>query len=327
MRGLVIGGGGYIGSHMVLQLLDNKWEVSVFDNFSRGFRDAVPADLKRCFQEGPFDVVFHFAALAYVDESVTCPALYYQNNVIGSINLVDAMLAQNSRNIVFSSSCATYGGPDKIPISEEQQQSPINPYGQTKLMVEKILADYSRAHQLNSVSLRYFNAAGADPLGRAGERHNPETHIIPLILREAMRLRNGGDPADTPLKVFGSDFDTADGTCVRDFIHVTDLCGAHLLAADLLRRESSGARCYNLANGHGFSVLDAINICRKVTGMPIEYTLCARRAGDPAALVGDSSLANKELGWQPQITSLEKIIESAWNWMLGDRSVKSPVAR
>lgn len=325
---LVVGGAGYIGSHMVLALRDAGHEVVVFDNLSRGFAAAVGAiplvvgdlrsvsDLEVCFAANRIDLVMHFAALAYVGESVNEPELYYQNNVVGTLNLLSAMRRYGVRRFVFSSTCATYGEPEEVPIRESHPQRPINPYGRTKLMIERALTDYAKAYSLQSISLRYFNAAGCDPQGRAGERHDPETHLMPLVLAEALRVQRGGDPSATTLRVFGNDFPTPDGSCVRDYIHVSDLCHAHLLAAiRLLRDETQGAEVFNLANGVGFSVLEIIQTCRDVTGQPIQYRLEARRAGDPAALVGDASLAGVVMGWRPEVTNLREIIGTAWEWM------------
>jgi UDP-glucose-4-epimerase GalE len=324
---LVVGGAGYIGSHMVLALQDAGHSVVVFDNLSRGFRDAVGSaefflgdlrsseDLDRCLSSRKPDVVMQFAALAYVGESVTDPEIYYDNNVAGSFNLLKAMRRHSVDKLVFSSTCATYGEPTEIPITESHAQNPINPYGRTKLMVEHLLSDYARAYGLRSISLRYFNAAGCDPEGRAGERHDPEPHLIPLVLAEAMRIKRGGNPADTKLQVFGTDFPTHDGSCVRDYIHVTDLCQAHLLSAQrLLAADARGTEAYNLGNGVGFSVLDVIKACRDITEQPISYRSMPRRAGDPATLVGDSSHAINLLGWKPQLTELHQIIHTAWAW-------------
>ena len=243
---LVVGGAGYIGSHMVLALGDAGYSPLVFDNLSRGFADAVgaaplvmadlasPQDLQACFNSYDIALVMHFSALAYVGESMQTPLDYYHNNVGGTVNLLAAMRAAGVDKFVFSSTCATYGVPEVVPITESAPQRPINPYGRSKLMVEQMLGDCARAYGLESISLRYFNAAGADPGLRAGERHNPETHLIPLVLEEALRLSNGGDPAHTRLQVFGTDFDTRDGTCIRDYIHVADLCRAHVLATERL---------------------------------------------------------------------------------------------
>jgi UDP-glucose 4-epimerase len=291
---LVVGGAGYIGSHMCLMLRDAGWQVSVFDNLSRGWRDAVgdatlhegdlrdPQQLKHFMALRQHDVVMHFAALAYVGESVHSPAHYYQSNVAGSLNLLDAMRESGHDKLVFSSTCATYGDPVERPITELHPQRPVNPYGRTKLLVEQALADYAVAYGLRSVSLRYFNAAGCDPAGRVGERHEPETHLIPLVLQEALRVREGGDPKASQLKVFGDDFPTADGTCVRDYIHVQDLCAAHMLAAErMLEGQGSGAEAFNLGNGQGYSVLEIIDACRRVTGVEFGYQVAPRRAGDP----------------------------------------------
>lgn len=323
---LVIGGAGYIGSHMVLALQDAGYRPVVFDNLSRGHADAVPVgvplvvgdlrsptDLDACLRAHRVDLVMHFAALAYVGESVTEPELYYDNNVIGALNLLAAMRRHGLQRLVFSSSCATYGIPSEVPINEGHPQQPINPYGRTKMMVEQALQDYSVAYGLQSIALRYFNAAGCDPAGRARERHDPETHLIPQVLREAARLAAYGNPRDTQLVVFGDDFPTRDGTCVRDYIHVSDLCSAHLKAAErLLSGAVSGSEVYNLANGQGFSVREVIEACRDVTGQAIEYRIEARRAGDPAELVGNATRAKSVLGWEARVTGLREIVGTAW---------------
>jgi UDP-glucose 4-epimerase len=284
-----------------------------------------PTDLDTCFAAHRIDLVMHFAALTYVGESVTKPELYYQNNVIGTINLLAAMRHNRVGLLLFSSTCATYGEPNTLPITETHPLQPVNPYGHTKLIIEHALDDYATAYGLQSVSLRYFNAAGGDPQGRAGERHDPETHLIPLVLAEALRVKLGGDPAETCLSVFGTDFPTADGSCVRDYIHVSDICCAHLRAAErLLRNETCGAEAYNLANGAGFSVLEVLDTCRRVTDQPIEYRIVHRRAGDPAILVGDANMAKKVLGWQPEIRELSQIIETAWRWILISYGSNSP---
>lgn len=325
---LVAGGAGYIGSHMVQMLADAGHRVTVFDNLSRGHRDAVGSteliqgdlrstdDLRRCFEGRNYDLVMHFAALTYVGESVQYPAHYYDNNVKGTLNLLDVMRAHQVGRLVFSSTCATYGEPRERPITEDHPQQPVNPYGRTKLIVEQVLKDYAPAYGMASISLRYFNAAGCDPAGRLGERHEPETHLIPLVLREAARVADGGDPRQTRLAVFGDDFDTLDGTCVRDYIHVTDLCAAHLRAADrLMEGRAEGAEACNLGNGAGYSVKDVIDTCRKVTGIDIRYRLDPRRAGDPAWLVGSAARARAVLGWQPATPALEDIVGTAWAWM------------
>ena len=325
---LVTGGAGYIGSHMVKMLAAAGHAVTVFDNLSRGFRDAVVAgefvegdlrnkkDVERLFSGRKFDAVMHFAALAYVGESVTSPREYYENNVAGTLNLLEGMLDAGVKNFVFSSTCATYGVPTEIPITESHTQHPINPYGYTKLVIEKMLADFSVAYGLNSISLRYFNAAGCDEEGEVGERHDPETHLIPLVLLEALRVKAGGDPADTQLAVFGDDFDTPDGTCVRDYIHVTDLCSAHMAAMErLCNDKADGAEFYNLGNGNGFSVKQVIETCSRVTGVDIQYRVVGRRAGDPPFLVGSADKAREVLGWRPVFVGLDEIVETAWGWM------------
>jgi UDP-glucose-4-epimerase GalE len=313
---------------MVLALEDAGYAPMAFDNLSRGHADAVgktplvigdlrsATDLEACFSTHRVDLVMHFAALAYVGQSVIEPELYYQNNVVGALNLLAAMRKHGVGRLVFSSTCATYGEPEHLPIAETHVQRPINPYGRTKLMIEQALSDYSVAYGMQSVSLRYFNAAGCDPKGRAGERHDPETHLIPLVLAEAMRVKSGGDPAATGLQVFGSDFPTPDGSCVRDYIHVSDLCSAHLLAAErLLADNVKDAEACNLANGVGFSVLQVIEACRAITGQPIEYRLMPRRAGDPATLIGDRRRALEVLEWKPEFTELEESIRTSWEWM------------
>ncbi|MBC7655554.1 MAG: UDP-glucose 4-epimerase GalE [Frankiaceae bacterium] len=325
---LVVGGAGYIGSHMCQVLGDAGYVVTVFDNLSRGHRDAVGSaefilgdirsadDLKACFSGRRFDVVMHFAALAYVGESVLAPALYYDNNVVGSLCLLEAMRESGHARLVFSSSCATYGEPIESPLSESHPQQPVNPYGRTKLVVEQALSDYSRAYGMQSISLRYFNAAGCDPAGRAGERHDPETHLIPLVLEQALRVHRGGRADDTRLVVMGGDFPTADGTCVRDYIHVNDLCRAHQMAAERLAAGNVvSAEAFNLGNGHGYSVLEIIDAARRVTGLDVRYQVGARRAGDPSELVADASHAAQVLGWQPDIVNIDAILATAWRWM------------
>ena len=324
---LVVGGAGYIGSHMVKMLKANGYRVTVFDNLSRGFRDAVMtddfvqgdllnvSDLRSLFQSRTFDVAMHFSALCYVGESVQHPLMYYRNNIEGTVNLLNAMKEAGVNKFVFSSSCAVYGVPGAIPITEEQPKSPVNPYGWTKLFVEQILNDSALAYGLRSISLRYFNAAGLDPEGVLGERHDPETHIIPLVLKEALRVQHGGKPEDTTLHVFGDDYDTPDGTCIRDYIHVQDLCAAHMAAMDLLLKEKiNGAEAFNLGNGKGFSVKEVIDACRRVTGIDIRYKIADRRPGDPPRLVGSAEKAKKVLKRQPKFTEIDGIIETAWKW-------------
>lgn len=328
-RVLVVGGAGYIGSHMVLALKDRGLHPIVFDNLSRGYSDTIDSyctfihgdlidisSIRHCMREHPVDVVIHFAALAYVGESVTDPAMYYQNNFAGTLNLLDAMREVHVNKIVFSSTCATYGVPEFVPINEFQPQRPINPYGHSKLMVEQVFRDYAVAYNFNSVSLRYFNAAGADPLGRTGELHTPETHLIPLVLSEALRVLRGGPADETQLCVNGLDWSTPDGSCIRDYVHVSDLCHAHILAMNgLLSGQLVKANAFNLANDQGVSVLDVIECCRRVTGVNIQYRVTAPRVGDPPVLIGDARAAQEQLGWVPKMTSIDDMVKSAWFWM------------
>jgi UDP-glucose-4-epimerase GalE len=322
---LIAGGAGYIGSHMVKRLARAGYSVTTVDNLSTGHRDAVRygdfihADLldrdaiARALSSRRFDVVMHFAASAYVGESVDNPRKYYTNNVIGALNLLHAMLDAGVKRLIFSSTCATYGDPEETPITEAHPQRPINPYGRTKLMIEDALRDYAAAHGLASVSLRYFNAAGADQEGELRERHDPEAHLIPLVLREAARVLDGGDREQTRLTVFGDDYPTPDGTCIRDYIHVEDLCDAHLAAAErLLDGKVAGFCAYNLGTETGTSVLSIISAARRVTGADMVYHVAQRRPGDPPRLVGASQKARTELGWSPKLPHLDDIIASAW---------------
>ena len=310
---LVFGGAGYIGSHTLNHLIQNNYDCVAADNLVYGHREAVPASvpfekvdlldpvgLEDLFTRYHFDAVIHFAAFAYVGESVKEPQKYYTNNVIGTLNLLSAMVKADVKDIVFSSTCATYGEPEYTPIDEAHPQKPINPYGATKLMVERILADYKNAYGLRWIALRYFNAAGAG--GGIGESHNPETHLIPLVLKAI----NGGGP----IKVFGTDYDTPDGTCIRDYIHVDDLASAHRLALEKLS-EYNGA--LNLGTGVGKSVKEVISTAEKASGKkcPVEYS--ARREGDPARLFAANKMAGDVLGWSP-CHSLEDCIASAWEW-------------
>jgi len=318
LKVLVVGGAGYIGSHMVRMLLDRGHEAVVFDNLSTGYADAVPAGvllqadladpdaLEALFQAHRFDGVMHFASFIQVGESVREPAKYYRNNVANTLNLLDAMRRYGAGNFIFSSTAAIFGEPDYVPIDERHPRRPINPYGFSKFAIEQVLADYDGAYALRSTCLRYFNAAGADPEARLGERHEPETHLIPLVLQVAAGRRSHID-------VFGQDYDTPDGTCIRDYIHVADLCDAHLLALDRLRAGgSSGA--YNLGNGNGFSVKEVIRTSERVTGTAVAARIAVRRAGDPARLVADATLAKRELGWRPRYDDLETIVRHAWAW-------------
>ena len=318
---LVTGGAGYIGSHAVLALQQAGYEVLVLDNLVYGHRELVEevlqaeliegdtcdrALLDEIFAKHNIAAVMHFAAYAYVGESVTEPAKYYHNNVVGTLTLLEAMLAASVKQFVFSSTCATYGVPKTTPIPEDHPQSPINPYGTSKLMVEKMLADFSTAYDFHSVTFRYFNAAGADPQGRLGEDHDPETHLLPLVLLTALGKRES-------VSIFGTDYPTPDGTCIRDYIHVTDLADAHVLGLKYLLDGGSTA-IFNLGNGNGFSVKQAIETARQVTGREIKAIECDRRPGDPPALVGSSEKATQILGWQPQYADLHAILTHAWQW-------------
>ena len=324
---LVTGGAGYIGSHMVKLLIREGHQVTVFDNLSTGHRDAVRgadfvegdlqlrSDAARAFEGRRIDVVMHFAASCTVGESVRDPAKYYANNVLGTFNLLEGIRAARVQSLVFSSTCSTYGDPVALPMSEDHPQRPVNPYGMSKLTAERAMADYGRAYGLSTVALRYFNAAGCDPAGELGERHDPETHLIPLIIREALRVRAGGNPEATRLQVFGDDFDTSDGTCVRDYVHIADLCTAHRLAMErLLGGRVSGFEAFNLGTGTGYSVKEVIETCRRITGQDIRYRITGRRDGDPARLVASAVRARAELGWSPEFNDLSDIVETAWHW-------------
>lgn len=263
-------------------------------------------DLDKVFTEYDIDAVMHFSSFIEVGESVQNPEKYYTNNVVNTMNLLKVMLKHNVKKFIFSSTCATYGVPQKIPLVEDHPQNPINPYGWTKLMVERILKDYDTAYGLKSVILRYFNASGADKSGEIGEAHDPESHLIPLILDAAIGKRDN-------IKIFGSDYDTPDGTCIRDYIHVTDLADAHVLSLKYLE-EKEESNEFNLGNGQGFSVKEVIDSVRKVTGREFEVVETERREGDPAVLIGSSKKAKELLGWNPQFVNIDDIVESAWNW-------------
>ena len=320
MKVLVTGGAGYIGSHACKALAAAGHVPIAVDNLVYGHRWAVRwgplevvdiSDAKgidQIFATYRPDAVMHFAAYAYVGESVTDPAKYYRNNVAGSLSLLEAMVRHGVDKIVFSSTCATYGNPVSIPITEDHPQAPINPYGASKQMVERMLADFGVAHGLRSAALRYFNAAGADPDGEIGEAHDPETHLIPLVLEAAAGIR-------PHITVFGDDYDTRDGTCVRDYVHVTDLADAHVRALDLLATTPPGMTPYNLGNGQGFTVREIIAAAERVTGLKVPVVTAARRAGDPAALVGDAARARSVLGWQPQHADIDAILGTAWRWL------------
>lgn len=318
MKVLVTGGAGYIGSHFVKLLSDKGFEPIVIDNLSRGHKEAVPSNVPfeladildfasviNTFEKYKPEAVVHFAAFAYVGESVESPELYYTNNVAGSLKLIRACAEFGIKKFVFSSTCSIYGNPLQIPISESEPSKPINPYANTKLMIEMILRDFETAYGIKSVSLRYFNAAGADPDSNIGESHEPEPHLIPLVLHTAQKKRE-------KVLVFGNDYDTHDGTCIRDYIHVMDLADAHLKAIDYLANGGEST-VINLGTGSGNSVLEIINKAMEVTGREINYEIVGRRAGDPAKLVADNKKAKEILGWSPKY-SIEDILKSAWNW-------------
>lgn len=315
---LIVGGAGYIGSHVNKLLTQKGYRTAVFDNLSRGHRQFVRwgeffegdlldlAQIRTCFERYPIEAVMHFSALSLVEESVAHPERYYQNNVIGTLHLLQVMREFQVHAFIFSSTCATYGVPETIPIPEDHPQNPVNPYGQTKLIIEKALKDYDMAYGIRHINLRYFNAAGADPEGEIGELHDPETHLIPLTIFAAMGLRE-------EVKIFGTDYPTKDGTCVRDYIHVMDLADAHIQALDYLL---SGGRSdsFNLGNGNGYSVREVIETVKKVSQKGFRVVEAERRAGDPSVLIGSSQKAMKILGWKPRYEALEAIVETAWNW-------------
>jgi UDP-glucose-4-epimerase GalE len=316
-RILVTGGAGYIGSNTTLQLLDAGCDVVVVDSLARGHRAAVdPSRLRvldlldteglvRVMNEKPCQAVIHFAAYIAVGESMQVPEIYFHNNVAGSLSLVTAMLKAGIKNIVFSSTAAVYGMPARVPISEAEPYAPVNAYGESKVMVEKMLHWFDQIHSLRSVCLRYFNASGADPLGRAGEDHDPETHLIPLLFRA---VKTGA-----PITLFGNDYDTPDGTCIRDYIHVTDLARAHILAVESLVN-GGASRKYNVGTGHGYSVNEVLRAVEAVTGKKVPFQFGPRREGDPPLLVADSTRLQKELGWKPVDSELRRIVETAWQW-------------
>lgn len=315
---LVCGGAGYIGSHMVAYLLEKGKDVVVLDNLQKGHKEAVlcgkfykgdlrdRAVLDKVFTENNIEAVIDFAADSLVGESVSEPIKYFENNVGGTLSLLGAMKDYGVKNIVFSSTAATYGEPENIPILENDKTFPTNPYGESKLAVEKILKWCDNAYGIKYTALRYFNAAGAHVSGKIGEHHNPETHLIPIILQVALGQRD-------KIMIFGDDYKTEDGTCIRDYIHVYDLASAHLLALERLMNGGESA-VYNLGNGKGFSVKEVVEVARKVTGKEIKAEVAPRRVGDPAVLVASSEKAKKELGWNPEFDSLETILETAWNW-------------
>ena len=315
---LVCGGAGYIGSHINKELHKEGYETVVFDNLVYGHREAVKwgafvqgdlanlEDLEQVFSTYDIEAVFHFAAYAYVGESVKEPEKYYYNNVANTLNLLQVMRKHGCNKIIFSSTCATYGEPERVPITEDMPQLPINPYGATKLMMERIFKDYHTAYGLEYVVLRYFNAAGCDPEGEIGESHDPETHIIPLVLDAA-----GGQRPD--IKVFGTDYNTLDGSCIRDYIHVSDLASAHLLALHHLEA-GKDSDFFNLGNARGTSVMEVVDSVKRVTGRDFKVVMAPRRLGDPARLVGSPEKAMKILGWQPKYADIDTIVKHAWNW-------------
>lgn len=318
MRILVTGGAGYIGSHTVRMLGQSAGQVVVFDNLAKGHRQAVGTDnfvegdlfdtelLAATIRKFEIDAVVHFAAFSLVGESMVQPRAYYHNNVQGTLNLLNTMLDNGVNKLVFSSTAAVYGEPAEVPITEACATNPTNVYGRTKLMMEHMMQDYAAAHGLNYIALRYFNACGAHPYGDIGEDHNPETHLIPLVLQTCMGKRDS-------IKIFGSDYPTKDGTCVRDYIHVDDLAQAHVLALQALD-DGRSSTVYNLGNGCGFSVREVIAAAEKVTKRPVRREETARRPGDPAVLIAGAGKIRAELGWQPQYRDIERIIETAWQW-------------
>ena len=317
MRTLVVGGAGYIGSHTAWLLQRRGHEVWVYDNLSEGHQAAAPPDtlivgdlmerekLEKTFSQHNIEAVIHFAASCYVGVSVTDPAPYYRNNIVGTLSLLDAMRSARVEKIVFSSTCATYGIPEVVPITEAEKQEPINPYGFTKLAIEHALADYAHAYGLQYAALRYFNASGASDEYPIGEDHDPETHLIPLVLQVALGQRDS-------IKIFGDDYPTPDGTCIRDYIHVDDLATAHVAALEKL---TAGSQLkLNLGTGQGASVKEVIEASRRITGHGIPAEVVPRRQGDPPQLVADPTLAKQTLGWQPNYADIESIVASAWKW-------------
>jgi len=315
---LVVGGAGYIGSHTVKVLIKNRYNVIVYDNLSTGHREFVnnvlfeygdlshKEKLDEVFKKYKIDAVIHFAASAYVGESVTNPNLYYRNNICNGLNLLECMRENNVYNIVFSSSCATYGLPENLPITEQSPQNPISPYGMTKYVFERILSDFQRAYGFNFVSLRYFNAAGASTDGELGEWHTPETHVIPLIL-ECVNDKN------KEFKIFGTDYPTRDGSCIRDYIHVDDLADAHMKTINYLTKPQH-INYFNLGTGYGCSVIELVKTVENKTETKINVQHCEKREGDPPELIASYELANKEFNWEPKHSSIDNIVLTAWNW-------------
>lgn len=316
---LVLGGAGYIGSHTVYRLIESGKKVVIVDNLQTGFKKLIHPEatfyhgdlrdkkfLNTVFDQENIEGIIHFAANSLVGVSMKEPLEYYNNNVYGMIILLEVMKKHGVKHIVFSSTAATYGEPKQIPIKEDDETKPTNPYGETKLAMEKLMKWCSMAYGMNFVALRYFNACGAHPNGKIGELHDPETHLIPLILQVPLGIR------DT-IYVYGNDYDTPDGTCIRDYIHVLDLANAHIKALEYLKKENQ-SNIFNLGNGEGYSVLEIINAAKKVTNLPINVTIDKRRPGDPARLIANNAKAKEILGWQPEYTDIEEIISSAWNF-------------
>jgi UDP-arabinose 4-epimerase len=318
MRVLVVGGAGYIGSHTALALAQAGHEPVVYDNLEEGHEWAVKwgqivkADLaegellRRTLRQHEIEAVIHFAAYAYVGESVQNPSKYFRNNVCNSLNLLDAMVDTGVSEIIFSSTCSSYGIPDRVPIDESHPQAPINPYGESKVMVERILRWFGEAYDLNWIALRYFNAAGADAEGRIGELHGTETHLIPLVI-DAARGRRGN------VQIFGTDYPTPDGTAIRDYIHVMDLADAHIRALNFLR-DGGESQALNLGTGRGYSVREVVESVQRVSGRPVPFEEGPRRPGDPPELIADASRAAELLGWRPEYTEIDDIVRTAWNW-------------
>lgn len=319
MRVLLTGGAGYVGSHVLREMLAAGYDAVVLDHLSKGHKESVPADvpleivdladkaaLDRVFAQYQPEAVLHFAGYTEVGESVGNPGRYFRNNLSNGVNLLDAMVEHGVKMIVFSSTAAVYGEPQEVPITEDHPKAPTNPYGESKLFFERVLARYEHAHGVRSVSLRYFNAAGAHPQAEIGEDHHPESHLIPIILQVALGKRER-------LSIFGTDYPTPDGTCVRDYVHVCDLASAHLLALQSLQN-GAASDAFNLGNGRGFSIKEVIAAAEAVVGKPIPAVAAARRPGDPAVLVASSEKAKRVLGWQPRFTDLRSIVETAWQW-------------
>jgi UDP-glucose 4-epimerase len=317
MAVLVTGGAGYIGSHTVRKLIEKGYEVVILDNLSRGHIESIPKNvhfenvdlldeisLVKAIKKYSIEAVIHFAAFAYVGESVENPGLYYKNNVVGSFNLIKVVNDTDIKKFVFSSTCSIYGNPENIPISENEKSNPINPYAKTKLIIENILDDFDTSYGLKYVALRYFNAAGDSDNGEIGESHNPEPHLIPLVLYTALGKRDN-------IKIYGDDYPTKDGTCIRDYIHVNDLADAHIKALEYLKNENSTV--INLGTGDGYSVKEIVDAARRITSKDIKSEIVGRRAGDPAILIADNEKAKKVLGWKPEY-NLDRILETAWNW-------------